>query len=450
MIKKKRVLFIHYRTGERDGVSLEIEKRAKILKELGVQVGYLTGFDGLARKIPYQIKEIDIRSNFSKFLRENCFYKKILAESFTIGLYHRWEAKIYQKGKDVFEAFRPDLVFVHNLFSHAYNLPATTALVKLLDKYQISTVAVHHDFWFERSQFLKPNYDFIREILDSLPPSRPYIIKHQVINFQAEKDLMKRRGIRPEVIGDYFDFSQVAPTVDKWNQDLKSFFGVKDDDLFILHATRISQRKAIENAIMFAKELETSLQKQTPIRINKRLFQKNSRAILFFPNFVETDALDYYKKIKSLAQKIKLKVIWAGEYFSTERREVNGVQKYCFWDSYVFADLVTYTSIQESFGNQFLEALFFKKIPVVFEYPVFKTDLKKEGYDYISLGDQVKVRNSLNWVDLAKIKKAVGETIAVLVDPKRQLKMINKNFQIGRRFHDERFLKEDLRQLLRN
>lgn len=35
---KKRVFVVHYRIGKRDGVSLEIEKRAQILKKLKCHV----------------------------------------------------------------------------------------------------------------------------------------------------------------------------------------------------------------------------------------------------------------------------------------------------------------------------------------------------------------------------------------------------------------------------
>lgn len=45
---------------------------------------------------------------------------------------------------------------------------------------------------------------------------------------------------------------------------------------------------------------------------------------------------------------------------------------YSLWDIYTEADIVTYPSLLEGWGNQFLEAVF-AKIPVlVYEYPVFE------------------------------------------------------------------------------
>jgi len=45
-------------------------------------------------------------------------------------------------------------------------------------------------------------------------------------------------------------------------------------------------------------------------------------------------------------------------------------------DTYVFADIISYPSIFEGWGNQFIEAVFAKKPVIVFEYPVFKSDIK--------------------------------------------------------------------------
>ncbi len=443
-----RVAFIHYRTGERDGVSLEIEKRAKILEKLGNEVFFITGFDGIERENSFIIKELDIKTSYNKFLREDVFYQGLFDESLMITLYFQLENKIYKKLDKVLKKLQPDLIFVHNIFSHAYNLPATTSLIKILDKYQIKTIAVHHDFWFERYYFLKPRYFFIKETLDSLPPARPYIIKHQVINSLAKKELLERRNIKAEKIGDYFEFLKPLAKPDRFNKDLKEFFGIRNDDLFILHATRIAPRKNIENAFVFARELEKALRREAPIKILNKTFKKNSRVVILLPNFVEVDALLYYKELKKLAERLNLNVIFAWEKFMPERKEENGVKTYSLWDSYVYADLVTYTSSWEGFGNQLLEAVHFKKLPIVFEYPVFKEDIKKEGYEFVSLGSELRKRNGLAFVPKERIKKAVEETMKFLKNPQRIKKLTEKNFEIAKKYHSLQRLEENLKKLL--
>lgn len=431
----KKVLFVHYRTGERDGVGLEIEKRAKLFKKLGTDVFYLTGYDDLKRNNVFVIKEIDLRASLSNYLREAFFSYGILDEGMMISLYYQLEVKIYKKIQRVLAKLSPDLIFVHNLFSHAYNLPASTALIKILDRHQLPTVVVNHDFWYDWGRFTKPKYHFINEIIHSLPPSRPYFIKQEVINSFAKETLYKRRKIKGKLIGDYFDYQQAFPKIDDFNKDLKKTFGIKESDLFILHATRITGNKAIENAIRFANLLKKKIKKDV---------------VLFFPNFVAIDAYDYFKKIKFLAEKHKINAIFAGEKFRMTRREINGVKTYCFWDSYLFADLVTYTSVWEGFGNQFLEAIYFKKAPIVFEYPVFKRDIKKEGYQYISLGDKTKRKNGLHYVPRKKIEKAVEEAISILRNKGKLETLVEKNFQIAKKYHDESILKKDLIKILKS
>jgi glycosyltransferase involved in cell wall biosynthesis len=326
-------------------------------------------------------------------------------------------------------------------------LPATTALIKALDKWQIKTVAVHHDFWFERSFFKKPKYFFIKEILNSLPPSRPYIVTHQVINSLAEKELLRRRGIEAEVIGDYFDFEKPVAKIDNFNKDLRKYFNIRDDDILVLHATRITPRKNIENALIFSRELEKNLRRQAPINILGRNFKKDSKVIVFLPNFVESDDLDYYKNLKRLGEKLRVNVIFAWEHFSLKGMQENGIKIYSFWDAYLFADLVTYTSSLEGFGNQFLEAIHFKKIPVVFEYPVFSSDIKKEGYQYISLGNKLQKRNGFLLVPKNNIETAVDKTIKLFKNQSLISQIVEANFLIAKKNHSLENLEENLKKI---
>ena len=392
MTAKKRIILTHYKTGERDGVSLEIEKRSKILQELGAEVFFLTGSDGLRRENAFVIEALEAETSYNRFLREQCFRQAHFDESAMVALYYQLEVEIYKQIKQVFDTVEPDMIFIHNMFSHGCNLPASTALLKVLDKYETPTVAVHHDFWYEREQLQNPKYDFIREILNVQPPKRQYIRKHQVINSFACEETQRRRGIQAEVIGDYFDFSQPIPQLDEYNKDLRDAFGIREDDLLILHATRITGHKVIENALLFAHELEKQLHAAAPLMLHGKAFGPDSRVVVLFPNFVEPEAAGYFQALTAYQKSLPVHVVWGSERFSFARRQNGDTKIYSFWDSYVAADMVTYTSIQEGFGNQLLEAVYFKKIPVLMEYPVFEKDLKQEGYEYISLGPSTELQ----------------------------------------------------------
>lgn len=450
MDAKKHIVIMHFKTGERDGVSLEIEKRAKILTSLGANVSYIAGFDGLNRQHAYCIEELNAETGYNRFLRAQCFREKHFDESTMIAFYYQLEWKICTQLQKAFAQLKPDSVFVHNMFSHGCNLAATTALIKVLDKYETPTIAVHHDFWHEREQLQHPQYQFIQEILDGLPPKRDYIVKHQVINSFACEEMRRRRDIQAETIGDYFDFQQPIPQADSYNAPLKAELGIRNDDLVIVHATRITNHKVIENALLFARELEQCLQNSAPLTLCGRTFNKNSRVIVLFPNFVEPEAEAYFQTLKAYQQTLKANAVWASDHFLPERLHVDGKKIYSFWDSYVVADLVTYTSIQEGFGNQFLEAVYFKKVPVILEYPVFEKDLQHEGYEYVSLGKSrdLTVKDGLRLTGLDKVRSAVVQTIKLLQQPQKIRTLAERNFNIARTHHDLTLLEQDLEQLI--
>jgi len=445
---KKKVLFIHYRTGERDGVSLEIEKRAKIFKNQGCDIFYLTGFDPRKTTNIYNVDELNIKTTLSDFLRKTFFFEKVVSEEIQKHLYFDIEKLLIIKFTKVFKDIKPDLVCIHNVFSHGYNLPATTALIKVLDELKIKTLCVHHDFWFEREKFLFPKSPFIEDILKNIPPARDYIIKHQVINSLSKYALFEKRKISAEQIGDFFDFSQPLPTIDDFNKDLLDRFDISKNDLVILQATRITPRKAIENAIMFCKLFKDRIVKDNlKLSINNKLVNKDTNIVLLCSNFIEVDDKIYAEKLNDLSISLGIRTIFAGDFFNPIRLN-SPIKQYSFWDAYVFSDLITYPSVWEGFGNQLLEAIHFKKIPILFEYPVFEADLKKEGYEYISLGNKYITKDNFFLFPKENINKAIQQLITLLDSKIKVNNLINKNLQIASLNHGESLLTNDIVDIL--
>src|SRR5690349_8313938 len=107
------ILFAHYRTGERDGVALEMEKRAHVFEDLGEEVGFLSGFDATFRKNAYIIPEMDIKDLRSKFMRELLFESPHYSEDLVKQMYQEEENKIYAQLDALFSGKLPKLMFVH-------------------------------------------------------------------------------------------------------------------------------------------------------------------------------------------------------------------------------------------------------------------------------------------------------------------------------------------------
>ncbi len=322
----------------------------------------------------------------------------------------------------VFTELKPDFLIVHNMFSIAYNLPASSALLKLIQQFNLPTEAIHHDFWWERAIF-NSKIPFVKNLMNEiLPPRAPQIVSHIVINSLAKHELMRRKSINAKIFGDLFDFEPLRAHT---KEELKQMLNLKDEIVF-LQATRIVRRKAIEVAIDFVHKF-------------KELSNKN--AVLVLANSPEKyiDS-DYLAILREYAQKQKVKLI---EAFSA-------VQDINFMEFYKIAHFVLYPTIWEGFGNQLLEAIYYKVLPVLFEYEVFRKDLKSEGYEYISLGSEYTLCNGLVKVPEHVLENAAGETLSYLNNRAKYERAVENNFKIALRKHSPKALEQHYAELFSN
>ena len=122
------------------------------------------------------------------------------------------------------------------------------------------------------------------------------------------------------------------------------------------------------------------------------------------------------------------------------------MRTYSLWDCYTFADLVTYPSLLEGWGNQFLEAICGRLPIAVFEYPVYREDIKGQGFEVISLGREVDGTDDLGLVSVSEgtIRQAAQKAIGVLTDSSLRQAMGDHNFSLGRNHYSleglERYL----------
>ncbi|MCG2821457.1 MAG: glycosyltransferase [Candidatus Atribacteria bacterium] len=219
----------------------------------------------------------------------------------------------------------------------------------------------------------------------------------------------------------------------------------------MLQATRVTNRKAIELAI----DVVGEIQKEENRKIleeaklyNGKSFKEDSRIVLVLAGMIEA-ADDYVERLKTRAKESNVELLFVNNLVEHSRCVRNNNKVYSLWDTYVFADIVTYPSIQEGWGNQFLEGLFAKKPMLVFEYDVYKEDIKRKGFKVISLGDRYELDEyGLAKVDKKIIKRAAGECIKLLIDKDYREKMVEENFQLGREFFSLKSLKEKLKMII--
>lgn len=454
-LNNKKILIIHFRVGKTDGVSLEIENWRNILKKEGVKIKLCSG--PINQGADFVIKNLEQQLNLTVYRIDEDSFGKIIYHKNPKHLEKRFiklKRSLEREFDKVFIKFKPDRIIVSNIFSVGEHLPAASALLASLDKRKIRTVLIHHDFFWEAVRCKKPSNTFVEKILNNiLVPKRTYIT-HAVINKIAQKDILRKRGIKAEILYDSINFSQRSFKKTKNARKLLEKKRIDKDDLIFLQATRIVRRKNIEVAVDLIKKIseKKNLRKLSgKILYNGKLFDANkNKIILLLPGYAEKRDTEYMQLIKNYGRKMRIKIVFIGKEVGSRNDRENGDKKVCLEDIYPFADIITYPSHYEGFGNQFLEAIFAKKPIVVFEYPVFVRDIKPKGFDVISLGQKITRSKSTGLVKISpkKQEKAVGEIIEILKSKKKYKGTVEKNYILGKKHFSFESTRKTLKKLL--
>jgi len=442
----------HFRIGLKDGVSLEIAKWKKILEEMGHQV-YLLAGEGIDPKVTI-IPQLSLDLPEVKKIYHNAFClledygseDEFIQEIFSL-------ANQLEENINLFiQKYSIDLLIIENIWSLPLNIPAALAFSQIVELTGIKVVAHHHDFFWERESYNNSTCNSIRDILSIYFPPKGPDIKHITINSIARDEIKKRRGIEAAVIPNVIDFEEPAWELDNYNSDLKNSLGIGPQNIIILQPTRIVARKGIELAIDLVKELSRreniSLIKTRGFYRERRI-DEESKFILLFPNLVEDE--EYFKLLKEKIEQENIPAMFISDLINTERKIQDNRKIYSLWDVYLFADLVTYPSLYEGWGNQFLESIRAKLPIVMFEYEVYKKDIKKNGFKVISLGDRLsgKDENGLVRVDPLIIRRAAREVIRVLTDRSYRTRMVENNFSLARKLYSFQNLRKYLTPFFR-
>ncbi len=454
-LTNKKIIITHFRVGKTDGVSLQISYWQEILKDLGVEVKLLSG--PVNQGADYVIPELEQQLNPQVYrLDENAFggikdYPS--KEKFNQQL-KAVQDLLYSRFMGIFNQAKPDRMIVSNIFSVGEHLPAAGALAEAIKKQKIPTVAVHHDFYWESPrcrQYLST--ELVEQQLEQyFPPENKYFT-HCTINSIAKDELKKRKGIDAHLLYDTHNFKQPAWEIDDFNQDLFREFDYQPNDIIILQATRIVRRKNIELAIDLVSKLQQSefLNKLNKAKLYNGLnFNPDkNKIVLVLAGYAEKRDLRYKQRLLDYAQQ-KGVVLWDIGHKITGCRCHHPDKKYSLWDVYPYADLVTYPSCEEGFGNQFLEAVFAKKPIATFQYPVFELDIKPKGFKFIDLGSQTKLNPDTNLVEIPdqKLKSAAEKSIELLINKDKYQQLVNQNYQLGKKYFSYAHAEEIFNDLL--
>ena len=442
------IALCHFRVGETDGVSLEMEKWKLVLEGMGHNVYYLAG--SLGNTEAYIIPELHYKDPVNLNFIENSFVKlEDYTEEELKKAFEEYKEKTVNELEKFIAEYEIDVLVPNNILSRGWNIPVAMAFTEVINKHNIKCIAHNHDFYWEREKFVKGTCNYVEECLTKyFPPKNDDLIKHVVINEIAKDELLSRKNIESVNVPNVFNYSAPLWDVDDYNNDFREAIGLKENDILVLQATRIVERKAIELSIDIVAELNNSENRKALCEHNLfdgRSFNENSRIVLVLAGLHEFSSR-YIEFLKHRAEQKSVELVFINDIIEDVRCSKNDRKCYSLWDAFVNSDLVTYPSIYEGWGNQFLETVFAKKPVVVYEYPVYLTDIKHCEFDIISLGSTHTVgENKLVDVEPEIIKSAAEKSVEILIDNEKRKKSVDYNFNVAK----EHFSYESLERLLK-
>lgn len=443
----------HYKVGGTDGVSLEMAKWKWVLEGMGHTVhlcgGNLGAADGyLIEELYHHRPDVErITKNAFSELRD--YESGAALEKEILSLADRIEAGL----RKFVQERAIGLLIPNNIWSIGLNLPAAIAFTRVVRELRVPAIGHHHDFYWEEFRGMRPTCPEVKRLVEEcLPPQDP-LVQHVVINSLVQAELERRSDVSATVVPNVFDFSGPAWRLDSYNRDFKTIIGVKETDVLVLQATRIVTRKGIELAIDLVATLNQPFyRRQLEERglYDGRKFDKDSRIVLVLAGYSEDPRADYLKRLQAKAAGLGVDLRVISDFVRARRQTEDGKKLYSLWDCYVFADLITYPSLYEGWGNQFLEAVRAKVPIVVFEYPVYRADIKRKGFAVISLGDEIEGRDELGLVKVEDemIKCAAHEAISILTDRAARQEVVKRNFSLGERFYSLSALKSYFSEII--
>ena len=405
--------FISTRFAGTDGVSLETTKWANVFQREGFSCFYFAGELDRPPDCSYLVEEANFTHPDIKFIYNHCFGVHKRERRITQKI-HAIKEKLKDEIYNFIEKFSIDLLVPENSLTIPLNIPLGLAITEVISEIEIPTIAHHHDFFWERQQFLT---NAVWEYLNMAFPPHLSSIQHVTINSSGDNQLSLRTGISGTIIPNVMDFENPPPPIDDYAMDVRKALGIEDDELFILQPTRVVKRKGIEHAIELVHRL-------------------GKKAKLVISHASGDEGYDYEQRVKDYSRLLNVNTRFVSNIINEKRGYTKEGRKiYTLDDIYPHADLVTYPSTFEGFGNAFLEAVYFKKPIVVNKYSIYTYDIEPKGFLTIELDGFVT-------------EDAVRKTRDVLENPELCKNMVEKNYDIAKRCYSYAVLRQKLKNLI--
>lgn len=393
-----------------DGVSLEAFKWAQALERLGHECFYFAGECDRPADHSYIVPEAHFDHPEISLLNADLF-DDVVRTPQTSERVQAFKVELKEHLRRFVAAFQPHLLIAENALSLPMNVPLGLALTEFIAETSIPTIAHHHDFFWERERYaINAAYDYLHA---AFPPTLNSI-HHVVINSFAGRQVAWRTGMPSMIVPNVMDFAHPPPPPDDQARSFRSAVGVRPEEALLLQPTRIVPRKRIERSVEVVRRL-------------------NVPAALVVSHSAADEGAAYEAYLREFMALIGARVIFAGEMVAHLRGDSG--RPFGLADAYQSADLVTYPSAVEGFGNAFLESVYYRRPILMSDYEIFSADIKPKGFRVLTLGE---------FTD-ATVLKQVREWLG---NPALVAEAVELNYSIAHRFYSYQVLEKHLALLL--
>jgi len=400
-----RILVAAARLKGLDGVSLEAEKLREVLTQDGHRIFALAGELGPGWR-GAEVPEMHFAHPEARALAGEAFSGPGTDRELLLRI-GRSAWALHRAMRRALGGFAPDLLVVQNAWAIPMHPALGLALDRLWRDLGVPAISHNHDYHWERRRFLKNRIEPL--LRRHFPPAGAVQLS---INSLAQADLRSRRGLSSLLLPNVMDFDRPPPGPDAYNADFRERLAI-GDRLLLLQPTRVVRRKRIERSLELAAALAA----------------RGHDPVVLVSHPAGDEGYGYRDRLTWLARRLRVDLRFADGWIGPERREHGGRKVYSVWDAYLHADLVTYPSAYEGFGNALLEAVWMRKPLVVGRYPVYLHDIRPLGFRFVEFG-----------------AGAAGAVERLLADPALRRNWAAANLALARRYFGYPRLRRVLRE----
>lgn len=410
----RRIAFVSSRIHGTDGVSLEVGKWAEVLARMGHTCFYIAGESDRPAQKSDVIPETHFRHPAIEEINRQGFGREVRTPAVTRQV-KEMTSTIKERLHGALERFEIDLIIAENCLTIPMNIPLGLAVVETVMETGLGCIAHHHDFVWERERF---SVNAVDDYLHTAFPPPLHQIQHVAISSRAAREFSRRTGLPCRAIPNVMDFDHPPEPPDDYGRDFRETIGLARDDYLILQPTRVIQRKGIETSIELVRRLE------------------DRRCKLVITHGAGDEGPAYAERVRQYARMLGVEIIFAEPWIASERgTAVDGRKQYTIWDAYHHADLITYPSTYEGFGNAFLEAIYYKKPILCNLYAIYRTEIEPLGFEEIL-------------IDGFLTDDVVEQVRRVLTDKAHRERMAEHNYRVAHQFFSYDRVETELRAIL--